>query len=375
MQTPIYLDYAATTPLDPRVVEKMLLWMNAGFGNPSSAHYYGRQAMAAIEIARQQVADLINTDSKNIIWTSGATEAVNLAIKGVAHFYSNKGKHIVTCQTEHAATMDSCRQLEAEGFSVTYLIPEKNGLLDLAKLEAALRPDTMLISIMHVNNETGVVQDIAAIGELARQKDILFHVDAAQSAGKLAIDLANLSVDLMSFSAHKIYGPKGVGALHIKPGVQLQPQIHGGGQECDLRSGTLATHQIVGMGEAFHIARQQLSEEAKHIKQLRDHFWDSIQVLGGVSLNGDSGVGILNIAFQGLENKVLLPALRDLAISTGSACHSASHEPSRVLKAMGISDGLARSSLRFSFGRFTTPGEVDFAVDKVRTALGFLRKL
>jgi cysteine desulfurase len=377
---PIYLDYAATTPMDPRVAEKMLPWLTQleYCGNPASTHIYGRTAHTAIEQARQQVADLINADPREIIWTSGATEADNLAIKGIAHAYRHKGRHIVTCLTEHEAVIESCRQLEREGFAVTYLLPEKNGLLDLNKLADALRPDTILVSIMHVNNEIGVIQDIAAIGSLLRARGIFFHVDAAQSVGKLPIDVTQLPIDLMAFSAHKIYGPKGVGALYVhrKTGVQLTAQLHGGGQEQNVRSGTLATHQIIGMGEALAIAGQEMASETKRITSLRDRLWSGIKVLGEIYRNGDAQVcisGILNVAFAGINNNVLVPALRDLAVSTGSACHAATQEPSRVLRALGLSDALAQSAIRFSLGRFTTEEEIDYAIAKINEVIKILK--
>lgn len=382
MKLPIYLDYAATTPIDPRVAEKMVQCLTGPdfFGNPSSAHHLGREAARAVELARQQVADLIHCDPSEVIWTSGATEANNLAIKGVAQFYREKGKHLVTCLTEHEAVIEPCRQLEREGWRVTYLQPEMSGLIDLEKLASVLEADTVLVSIMHVNNETGVIQDIAAIGNLLRERGIFFHVDAAQSVGKISINLQELPVDLMSFSAHKIYGPKGAGALYLrqKPRVNLLAQIQGGGQERALRSGTLATHQIVGMGEAFQIAKQEMFEEAQRITQLRQKLWTGIQELGNVTLNGhpDSRVsGILSVAFEGIDSSMLIPALKDLAVSTGSACHANSLKPSRVLKAMGLSDHLAQSSIRFSLGRFTTEAEIEYSVTKINGAINHLRRL
>jgi cysteine desulfurase len=380
---PIYMDYAATTPMDPRVAEKMMQYLtpDGEFGNPASrSHAYGWNAEAAVEEARKQVAALVNADPKEIIWTSGATESDNLAIKGVAHFYAKKGKHVITCKTEHKAVLDSCRQLEREGFEVTYLDPEASGLIDLAKLAAAIRDDTILISIMHVNNELGVIQDIEAIGDLARAKGIVFHVDAAQSAGKVPIDLATLKVDLMSFSGHKIYGPKGIGALYVrrKPRVRLEAQMHGGGHERGMRSGTLATHQIVGMGEAFRIAREEMAADNARIGQLRDRLLAGVQDLEEVYINGDmahSVPNILNISFNYVEGESLIMALKDIAVSSGSACTSASLEPSYVLRALGRNDELAHSSIRFSIGRFTTEEEIDYAVAHVREAIAKLREL
>lgn len=376
MKTPIYLDNAATTPIDPRVLEKMLPYLTEQFGNPSSQHFYGRQAANAVNIARHQVAELINADPKKIVWTSGATEAINLAIKGVAYANSSKGKHIVTCLTEHSAGLDTCRFLESEGFVVTYLAPEKNGLLDLEKLTKVLRDDTILVSVMHVNNEIGVIQDIKAISEITRARGILFHVDAAQSAGKIPIDLKQTPVDLISLSAHKIYGPKGIGALCVGSETQLQPLLHGGGHELGLRSGTLPTHQIVGMGEAFAIAKQSLATDTKRIKNLRDHLWQALQSMGGIYRNGDADqcvAGILNVTFEGLCNAVLLPALRDLALSTGSACHAAMPKPSPVLTAIGLTEQMANNSVRLSLGRFTTAEEIDFTIEKITQAVKLLR--
>lgn len=376
MKTPIYLDNAATTPMDPRVLEKMLPYLTEQFGNPSSQHFYGRQAVNAVNIARHQVAELINADAQTIVWTSGATEAINLAIKGAVYANCNKGKHIVTCLTEHSAGLDTCRFLESTGFVVTYLAPEKNGLLDLEKLAKALRDDTILVSVMHVNNEIGVIQDIKAISEITRARGILFHSDAAQSAGKIPIDLKQASVDLMSFSAHKVYGPKGIGALYVGPEAQLQPLLHGGGHEHGLRSGTLPTHQIVGMGEAFAIAKQQLETDSSRIKKLRDHLWQALQSMGDIYRNGDVNqcvAGILNVTFDGLCNAVLLPALRDLALSTGSACHAAMPKPSPVLTAIGLTEEMANNSVRLSLGRFTTAEEIDFAIEKITQAVKLLR--
>jgi cysteine desulfurase len=377
------MDYSATTPVDPRVAELMCsyLTLEGEFGNPASrSHSFGWQADEAVNRARQQVAELVNADPKEIVWTSGATESDNLAIKGVAHFYGKKGKHIVTSKTEHKAVLDTCRQLEREGFEITYLDPETNGLIDLNKLQAALRDDTILVSIMHVNNEIGVIQDIEAIGELTRSRKILFHVDAAQSAGKVPIDLERLKVDLMSFSAHKIYGPKGIGALYVrrKPRVRLEAQMHGGGHERGMRSGTLATHQIVGMGEAFRIAGEEMAAENERVLGLRNRLWDGIQDMEEVYLNGDEEqrvAGNLNVSFAYVEGESLIMALKDLAVSSGSACTSASLEPSYVLRALGREDELAHSSLRFTLGRFTTVEEVDYAIQKIHTEVGRLREL
>ncbi len=383
MKLPIYMDYSATTPVDPRVAELMCsyLTLEGEFGNPASrSHPFGWTADEAVTKARQQVADLVNADPKEIVWTSGATESDNLAIKGVAHFYQKKGKHIVTCKTEHKAVLDTCRNLEREGFEVTYLDPEPSGLIDHAKLEKALRDDTILVSIMHVNNEVGVIQDIGAIGELTRSRKILLHVDAAQSAGKVPIDLDALKVDLMSFSAHKIYGPKGIGALYVrrKPRVRLEAQMHGGGHERGMRSGTLATHQIVGMGEAFRIAGEEMASENERVLGLRKRLWDGLKDMEEVYLNGDEDqriAGNLNVSFAYVEGESLIMALKDLAVSSGSACTSASLEPSYVLRALGREDELAHSSLRFTFGRFSTQEEVDYAINKIRNEVTRLREL
>lgn len=383
VRLPIYLDYAATTPVDRRVAEKMMacLTLDGNFGNAASrSHTFGWSAEAAVEEARAHVAALVNADPKEIVWTSGATESNNLAIKGAAHFYQKKGRHIVTCKTEHKAVLDTCRALEREGFEVTYLDPEPNGLLDLNKLVGALRDDTVLLSIMHVNNELGVIQDIAAIGEITRERGILFHVDGAQSAGKIPIDLETMKVDLMSFSAHKIYGPKGVGALYVrrKPRVRLDAQMHGGGHERGMRSGTLATHQLVGMGEAFRIAKEEMANESARIKGLRDRLWHGLKDMEEVYLNGDMEhhvAGILNVSFNFVEGESLIMALKDLAVSSGSACTSASLEPSYVLRAIGRSDELAHSSIRFSIGRFTTQEDIDYAVSLVRQKVTKLREL
>ena len=383
MKLPIYLDYSATCPMDPRVAEKMMqfMTMDGTFGNPASrSHRFGWQAEEAVDIARNQIAELVNADPREIVFTSGATEADNLAIKGVANFYGKKGKHIITCTTEHKAVLDTCRQMEREGFEVTYLDPESNGLVDLAKLEAAMRPDTILVSIMHVNNEIGVIQDIATIGEMCRSRGILFHVDATQSVGKLPIDLAELKVDLMSFSAHKVYGPKGIGALYVrrKPRVRLEAQMHGGGHERGMRSGTLPVHQIVGMGEAYRIAKEEMAEEMARIRTLRDRLWNGLKDIEAVYVNGDLEqrmAGNLNVSFAFVEGESLIMALKDLAVSSGSACTSPSLEPSYVLRALGLNDELAHSSIRFSIGRYTTEEEVDYAIELCRSAVTRLREL
>jgi cysteine desulfurase len=383
IKLPIYLDYSATTPIDQRVAAKMAeyLTIEGNFGNPASrSHEFGWTAEKAVDHARQQVADLINADPREIVWTSGATESDNLAIKGAAHFYRKKGNHIITLKTEHKAVLDTCRQLEREGFEVTYLDPEANGLLDMEKLKAAVTEQTILISVMHVNNEIGVIQDIAAIGEFARDNKIIFHVDAAQSTGKVDVDLAELKVDLMSFSAHKTYGPKGIGALYVrrKPRVRLEAQMHGGGHERGMRSGTLATHQIVGMGEAFRIAKEEMATENERIRMLRDRLYHGLNDMEEVYVNGDLDhriAGNLNISFNFVEGESLIMALRDLAVSSGSACTSASLEPSYVLRALGRNDELAHSSIRFTIGRFTTAEEIDYTIDLVRAAVEKLRDL
>lgn len=382
MKLPIYFDYAATTPVDPRVAEKMCSYLTAEghFANPASSHSLGREAARAIEQAREQTAHLLNADSEEIIWTSGATEANNLAIKGIAHFYRHKGQHIVTSLIEHEAVLESCRQLEREGFTVTYLQPQKTGLITLDQLTAALRPETILVSLMHVNNELGVIHDIAAFGQLLKAKNIFFHVDAAQSVGKISLDLQKIPVDLLAFSAHKIYGPKGIGALYLRKSAKmgLQTQMHGGGQERGLRSGTLATHQIVGLGEALHIAKQEMDTETKRIKELRDFLWVELQKIGDLRLNGDIHQqipNILNMAFLGVDGLKLLPAINDLAISTGSACHSSTLEPSRVLKTIGLNNDLAQASLRFSLGRYTTKEEIDYAIYKLQKVIPVLREI
>lgn len=383
LSIPIYMDYSATTPVDERVAEKMCTYLTrqGQFGNPASrSHEFGWKAEAAVEQARNDVAQLINANPKEIVWTSGATESDNLAIKGAAHFYQKKGKHIVTLKTEHKAVLDSCRQLEREGYEVSYMDPEPSGLLDLKKFEAELRGDTVLVSIMHVNNEIGVIQDIAAIGEICRERNIIFHVDAAQSAGKVPIDMEKLKVDLMSFSAHKIYGPKGIGALYVrrKPRVRLEAQMHGGGHERGMRSGTLPTHQIVGMGEAFRIAREEMVEEEARTLALRDRLWNSLSGMEEVYLNGDMEhrvPGNLNVSFNFVEGESLIMALKDMAVSSGSACTSSSLEPSYVLRALGRNDELAHSSIRFTIGRFTTEEEVDYVANLLREKVTKLREL
>jgi cysteine desulfurase len=383
MKLPIYLDYSATTPVDPRVAEKMCscLTLDGTFGNPASrSHEFGWDAEKLIDQARADIAALINANSKEIVFTSGATESNNLAIKGAAHFYHKKGKHIITLKTEHKAVLDTCRQLEREGFEVTYLDPEPNGLLDLDKFKQALREDTVLASIMHVNNEIGVIQDIAAIGDICRENKVVFHVDAAQSAGKVPIDLDAMKVDLMSFSAHKIYGPKGIGALYVrrKPRIRLEAQMHGGGHERGMRSGTLPTHQIVGMGEAFRIAGEEMQADNEKLLGLRNKLWDGLKDMEEVYLNGDLEqriAGNLNISFNFVEGESLMMALNDMAVSSGSACTSASLEPSYVLRALGREDELAHSSIRFTFGRFSTEEEVDYVLSKVKEQVNRLRDL
>jgi len=381
MKLPIYMDYSATTPVDPRVAEKMIPYLTEKFGNPASrSHAFGWEADAAVELAREQVAALVNADPKEIVWTSGATESNNLAIKGAANFYQGKGKHIVTMRIEHKAVIDTVRELERQGFSASYLDPEPNGLLDIEKFKAALRPDTILVSIMLVNNEIGVIQDIAAIGEICREKGILFHVDAAQATGKVAIDLRKLKVDLMSFSAHKTYGPKGIGALYVqrKPRVRLEAQMHGGGHERGMRSGTLATHQIVGMGEAFRIAQQEMAEENERVRMLRDRLMAGLMDMEEVHVNGDMKQRVphnINLSFNFVEGESLIMAIKDVAVSSGSACTSASLEPSYVLRALGRSDELAHSSIRFSVGRFTTTEEVDYVIALMKSKINKLREL
>ncbi len=381
MKLPIYMDYSATTPVDPRVAAKMIPYLTEKFGNPASrSHAFGWEADEAVELARAQVASLVNADPKEIVWTSGATESNNLAIKGAAHFYQGKGKHIITMRIEHKAVIDTVRELEREGFAATYLDPEPNGLLDLEKLKAVIRPDTILVSVMLVNNEIGVIQDIEAIGEICRAKGILFHVDAAQATGKVLIDLQKLKVDLMSFSAHKTYGPKGIGALYVqrKPRVRLEAQMHGGGHERGMRSGTLATHQIVGMGEAFRIAQEEMAAENVRIRMLRDRLMAGLMDMEEVHLNGDLEQRVphnLNLSFNFVEGESLIMAIKDVAVSSGSACTSASLEPSYVLRALGRSDELAHSSIRFTVGRFTTVEEVDYVIALMKSKIGKLREL
>jgi cysteine desulfurase len=383
LKLPIYLDYSSTTPVDPRVAAKMAdcLTTEGVFGNPASrSHKFGWVAEEAVDVARNQIADLVNADPREIVFTSGATESNNLAIKGAANFYGKKGKHLITLKTEHKAVLDTMRQLEREGYEVTYLDPEPNGLLLLDKLVAAIRPETILISIMHVNNEIGVIQDIAAIGEMCRERKILFHVDAAQSTGKVPIDLQTTKVDLMSFSAHKTYGPKGIGALFVrrKPRIRLEAQMHGGGHERGMRSGTMATHQIVGMGEAFHIAKEEIGAENERLMMLRNKLWNGIKDMEAVFLNGDMHsriAGNLNVSFAYVEGESLIMALKDMAVSSGSACTSASLEPSYVLRALGLSDELAHSSIRFTMGRFTTEAEIDYVIGVIRHAIDKLRDM
>jgi len=383
MRAPIYFDYSATSPVDPRVVDAMVkcLTLEGNFGNPASrSHVFGWKAEEAVEEARQHAADLINCDPREIVWTSGATESDNLALKGAAHFYQSKGKHIITSKIEHKAVLDSCRQLEREGFEVTYLDPDAKGLIQPEAVAKAIRDDTILVSLMHVNNEIGVINDIAAIGEITREKKVLFHVDAAQSAGKIGIDLEQMKVDLMSLTAHKIYGPKGIGALYVrrKPRVRLEAQMHGGGHERGMRSGTLPTHQIVGMGEAYRIAKAEMQKDAEHSLALRQRFLKGLEGMEEVYINGDIDQrvpGNLNVSFNFVEGESLIMALKDLAVSSGSACTSASLEPSYVLRAIGLNDELAHSSLRFTIGRFTTEEDVDYAIEKVKEAVTKLREL
>jgi len=381
MKLPIYLDYSATTPVDPRVAQKMITYLTDEFGNPASrSHSFGWTAEAAVEQAREQVAALVNCDPKELVWTSGATESINLALKGAAHFYKDKGKHLVTVKTEHKATLDTMRELEREGFEVTYLDVKPDGLVDLDAFKAALRPDTIVVSVMYVNNEIGVIQDIPAMGEICRGKGIVFHVDAAQATGKVVIDLSKLKVDLMSFSAHKTYGPKGVGALFVrrKPRVRIEAQMHGGGHERGMRSGTLPTHQIVGMGEAFRIAKAEMATENERIRMLRDKLWKGLTAIPEVYVNGDMEHRVphnLNASFNFVEGESLIMAIKDIAVSSGSACTSASLEPSYVLRALGRSDELAHSSIRFTIGRFTTEADVDYTIDLIRRKVEKLREL
>jgi len=381
MKTPIYLDYSATTPVDPRVAQKMIPYLTEHFGNPASrSHSFGWTAEKAVEEAREHVAALVNCDPRELVWTSGATESINLALKGAAHFYKDKGKHVVTVRTEHKATLDTVRELEREGFAATYLDVLPDGLLDLAAFEQALRPDTIVVSVMAVNNEIGVVQDIAAIGEICRARGIILHVDAAQATGKIPVDLGALKVDLMSFSAHKTYGPKGMGALYVrrKPRVRIEAQMHGGGHERGMRSGTLPTHQIVGMGEAFRIAKLEMATENERIRMLRDRLAQGLAGIEEIYINGDLERRVphnLNVSFNFVEGESLIMAIKDIAVSSGSACTSASLEPSYVLRALGRSDELAHSSIRFTIGRFTTEEEIDYAVDLLRRKVGKLREL
>jgi len=378
---PIYLDYSATTPVDPRVAAKMIPYLTEQFGNPASrSHAYGWNAEKAVEEAREQVAALVNADPKEIIWTSGATESINLALKGAAHFYKGKGRHIVTVKTEHKATLDTVRELERQGFEATYLDVQENGLLDIEQFKAALRPDTILASVMFVNNEIGVIQPIEQLGEICRERGVLFHVDSAQATGKVDIDLKKLKVDLMSFSAHKTYGPKGIGALYVrrKPRVRLEALIHGGGHERGMRSGTLPTHQIVGMGEAFRIAREEMHTENERIRCLRDKLYNGLKDIEEVYVNGDMEHRVphnLNMSFNFVEGESLIMAVKDIAVSSGSACTSASLEPSYVLRALGRSDELAHSSIRFTVGRFTTEDEVDYAIDLIKRKIDKLREM
>ena len=383
MKPCVYLDYSATTPVDPRVAKKMMecLTLEGNFGNPASrSHVYGWRAEEAVEQARGQVADIINADPREIVWTSGATESDNLAIKGIAEFHRSRGKHIITSKIEHKAVLDTCRHLESTGFRVTYLEPDANGLITPAQVEAAIADDTILVSIMHVNNEIGVINDIAAIGEVTRSKGVLLHVDAAQSPGRVALDMQQMKVDLLSLCAHKVYGPKGIGALYVrrKPRVRITAQIHGGGHERGMRSGTLPTHQIVGMGEAFAIAKVEMAQENQRITALRDRLWNAIKDMEEIYLNGDMRrriAGNINVSFNFIEGESLIMALKDVAISSGSACTSESLEPSYVLRALGLNDELAHSSIRFTIGRFTTEEEIDFVASKIRDAVTRLREL
>jgi cysteine desulfurase len=381
MKKPIYLDYSATTPVDPRVAAKMIPYLTEQFGNPASrSHAFGWESEKAVEEAREEVARLVNCDPKEIVWTSGATESINLALKGAANFYKDKGKHLVTLRTEHKATLDTMRELERAGFEVTYLDVGSDGLVDLERFKAALRPDTIVASVVYVNNEIGVIQDVPAMGEICRARGIIFHVDSAQATGKIAIDLSALKVDLMSFSAHKTYGPKGVGALFVrrKPRVRIEAQMHGGGHERGMRSGTLPTHQIVGMGEAFRLARLEMAADNERIRMLRDRLWKGLSEIEEVYLNGNSERRVahnLNVSFNFVEGESLIMAIKDVAVSSGSACTSASLEPSYVLRALGRSDELAHSSIRFTVGRFTTTEEIDYAVELVKRKIAKLREL
>lgn len=382
MNLPVYLDYAATTPTDPRVAVKMIPWLCGRFGNPASrSHSYGWDAEKAVEEARNEVAKYINADPREIVWTSGATESDNLAVKGAAHFYKDKGKHLITVKTEHKAILDSMRHLETEGYEVTYMDVQENGLLDLAALEAAIRPDTTLVSVMAVNNEIGVIQDLKAIGEMCRRHGVIFHCDATQAAGKMHLDMQELKIDLMSLSSHKVYGPMGIGALYVrrKPRVRIEPQIHGGGHERGMRSGTLAVHQIVGMGEAYRLARLEQDKDIAHLTALRDRLYRGIvDNIPEVYINGDMQHRVcnnLNVSFAFIEGESLMMAVKDIAVSSGSACTSASLEPSYVLRALGRDDELAHSSIRFSLGRFTTEEEIDFTVKLLAEKVKTLREL
>jgi len=381
LHLPIYMDYSATTPVDPRVVDKMIPYLRESFGNPASrSHPFGWEAEKAVETAREQVAALVNADPREIVWTSGATESDNLAIKGAANFYSSKGKHLITVKTEHKAVLDTMRELERQGFEVTYLDVLPNGLIDIEQFKQAIRPDTILASVMYVNNEIGVIQDIETLGEICREKGVIFHVDAAQATGKVEIDLQKLKVDLMSFSAHKTYGPKGIGALYVrrKPRIRIEAQMHGGGHERGMRSGTLATHQIVGMGEAFRLAKEEMATENERIRMLRDRLYRGLNTMEEVYVNGDMEHRVphnLNISFNFVEGESLIMAIKDVAVSSGSACTSASLEPSYVLRALGRNDELAHSSIRFTVGRFTTEEEIDYVVDLLKGKIGKLRDL
>ena len=381
MTMPIYMDYSSTTPVDPRVAEKMIPFITEDFGNPASrSHPYGWTAEKAVEIARKEVAKLVNADPREIVWTSGATESNNLAIKGAGNFYSTKGKHIVTLATEHKAVIDAVREMERLGFTTTFLQPEPDGLVDIEKFKAALRPDTVLASVMMVNNEIGVIQDITALGNICREQNIIFHVDAAQATGKVEIDLEKLPVDLMSFSAHKTYGPKGIGALYVrrKPRIRIEAQMHGGGQERGMRSGTLATHQIVGMGEAFRIAREEMGEENARIKKMQHRLYEGLTEIDETYVNGDLEKRVphnLNISFNYVEGESLVMAIKGIAVSSGSACTSASLEPSYVLRSLGRSDEMAHSSIRFSIGRFTKEEDIDYTIQLLKEKIGWLREL
>jgi cysteine desulfurase len=381
MKKPVYLDYSATTPVDPRVVDQMVPWLYEHFGNPASrSHSIGWEAEHAVENAREQVAALINADPREIIWTSGATESDNLAIKGAANFYAERGKHIITVKTEHKAVLDPCRELERQGFEVTYLDVQENGLVDIEAFKAAIRPDTILASVMYVNNEIGVIQDVAQMGEICREKGVIFHFDAAQATGKVVIDLQKLKIDLMSLCAHKTYGPKGIGALYIrrKPRIRIEAQMHGGGHERGFRSGTLATHQIVGMGESFKLAKEEMALENDRVRMLRDRLWAGLSTIEEVYLNGDMEQRVphnLNVSFNYVEGESLIMAVKDIAVSSGSACTSASLEPSYVLRALGRSDELAHSSIRFTIGRFTTEEEIEFTIELLRSKVDKLREM